>query len=105
MIVKKWHSCLLTLKDPFAILREDNLSSNPILKDNAASAYQLFLVIGIIGLVLTLIINGLYLIFSKDSSKKSEIKLNIGTKTLVAIIFFGFITFIGIVYRIIMYLT
>lgn len=105
MCINNWIISLTALKDPFAIIREDNVSSNPIIKENAASAYQLFFVIGVIGLTLTFIISGIRLAWNKDSSKKSDIKTNLGIKTLVAIIFFSFITLIGIIYRIILWLT
>lgn len=96
---------LYNLVDPFKVLKGDNLSRNSVLRKNAASAYQLFFVIGIASLVISLIIAGLIIAYSKKSSKKSEIKESLIKKAFVAIIFFSFISIIGIVYGVILKLT
>lgn len=98
---KNWHFINAKLQDPFKILKKDNISENSQLRNNAASAYKFFLVMGIIGLVVTLIISGLRLAFSKDASKKSEVKSGLGNKTVAALIFFSFVSLIGIVYGLI----
>lgn len=98
---KNWNFINAQLQDPFKILKNDNLSENSQLRDNAASAYKLFLIVGIIGLVITLISSGLRLAFSKDASKKSEVKSGLGNKTVAALILFSFVSIIGIVYGII----
>jgi len=99
--------CLLSqdLKDPFDILREDNITSSPIIRDNSASAYRFLLVIGILGLVFTSIIEGISLSINKNSTKRSEIKSNLSKKAVIAFIFFGFISLIGMLYDIVLWLT
>jgi hypothetical protein len=84
--------------DPFDLL-QDEVSNNAVLRTNAASAYDLLLIIGVIGLFSTIIICGLRLVLSKNSSKKSETKATIGFKTWLAIGFFGFVSIMGIVYK------
>lgn len=106
MSFNNWYfNILASERDPFKILDGGGVSRNPQLRDNAASAYNLFLVIGIIGLVVTLIISGLRFAWTKNSSKRSGIKENLGSKAIAAIIFFSFITIISLVYGVIKKLT
>lgn len=90
--------CVLSSKNPFDILQDSYITKNDTFRDNAASAYQLLLVIGIIGLVTSLIMIGLKLSINKNSSKRSEEKSKLGFKIWLGILFFSFVTLMGYIY-------
>ena len=88
--------------DPFDLIKNIGITDDRTIRETSVSAYQLFMTIGIIGLVFTLIITGVRLALNKNSNKRSQIKSTIGFKTWLALGFFGFTTFAGMIYNVIM---
>lgn len=66
-------------------------------KKTGASAYNLMLVIGIIGLVLSTVVLGVSFSMTKNATKKSENKSHLPSIALGAILIFGAISLIGLV--------
>lgn len=83
--------------DPFDKLQDIGVSDNSMLQENAASAYNFFLVIGIIGLAITVSYCGLKIAWNHQAAKKSEAKSELGFKIWLALGLFSFSFLLGIV--------
>lgn len=86
---------------PFNLLKDINISDNETIRQTATSAYGLFFVIGLLGLITTTMITGIKFAMYKNANKKSEIKSSIGFKTWLALGFFSFLFIIGTIYKIV----
>lgn len=67
----------------------------------ASSFYGLMLVIGIIGIVSTLVFTGIRLAHSKNSTKRSEVKDALIFKCAIAVVIFALPTFVGMYHTIV----
>ena len=89
-------------QDPLKILDDGNLiTQNPVMRSAGASAYQLLMAIGIIGVVCSLILAGIKLGFTKNSRSRNEVKKSIGTTLLIAVVLFGFVAILGMILEIV----
>lgn len=86
-------------KDPFDYLQFGQ-SSNENIRATVASAYQLIMAIGVIGLVVTFIIIGVTLAAS-DPEKRAEALRELKWKVIIAIVFFSMITLLSFVLEIV----
>lgn len=84
--------------NPFQYL-EFGQSENAAIKGTAASAYQLFMAIGIIGLLITLILIGVKLSLG-GAAKRAEAIDEMKWKALTAIVLFSMTTIVSWVLRI-----
>ena len=75
-------------KNPFSYLAEFGQSGNEAVRGTAASAYQLFMTVGAIGLLITLILAGIKLSFG-GASKRAEALDDMKWKILTAVILFS----------------
>jgi len=87
-------------KDPFSYIGDNKLSDNTAVKNTAMSFYQLMIVIGVIGVMVSLTLIGYKLMFSKSGSENGEAKKNIITKLIIAIGVFGFVGILGMIFEI-----
>lgn len=81
------------------ILVSNKLSSDANIRGTAASFYKLFEVIGIIGIVLSIMICGIAF-YRKDARKRQEAKSNLMIKFIIAIAIFGFAWLVGVILNI-----
>lgn len=66
-------------------------------KQTGFSFYNLLLVVGIIGVVCSLVVLGISFAFSKNANKKSENKSHLVDICIGALFIFGALTFIGLI--------
>lgn len=86
-------------KDPFKYFKFQ-VSDNATLQGTVNSTYNLFMAIGVVGLLLTLILIGLKLM-SSNPSKRAEALEEMKWKALIAIILFGMTTLISTILSIV----
>lgn len=86
-------------KDPFKYFKFQ-VSDNATLQGTVNSTYNLFMAIGVVGLLLTLILIGLKLM-SSNPSKRAEALEEMKWKALIAIILFGMTTVISTILSIV----
>lgn len=88
--------------DPFSYLEfgANSLSSDANMRGTVASAFQLLLALGIIGLMVTVIIAAIRIAFAPPA-KRAEALSDIGTKVIVGICLFGATTIISTIYYIV----
>lgn len=70
-------------------------------KGTASSFYNLLTTIGVIGIITSIIVCGLSLVYSKNSSDRAELKRKAIFKTGIAVCIFAFPTFVGIYHDIV----
>lgn len=80
-------------KDPFSYFRF-GITQNAAIKGTVNSFYSLFMAIGVIGLLLTVILIGIKLM-SQSPSKRAEALEEMKWKAIIAIVLFGMTGFIG----------
>ena len=80
-------------KDPFSYFRWE-ISDNAALHGTINSAYSLFMAIGVVGLLLTIILVGIKLM-SSNPSKRAEALEEMKWKALIAVLIFGMTTVIS----------
>ena len=80
-------------KDPFSYFKW-KISDNAALQGTVNSAYSLFMAIGVVGLLLTIILVGIKLM-SSNPSKRAEALEEMKWKALIAVLIFGMTTVIS----------
>lgn len=88
--------------DPFKLINGKNngIADNKQLKGTASSFYGLLSVVGIIGIILSIIICGILIYSKKDAKKRQEAKEQLLFKFIIAILIFSFSWIIGVVLKI-----
>lgn len=82
--------------DPFSLLSNNNISNDTNLRGTFASFYQLLKVVGIIGIIASIVICGLKL-SSKVATTREEGKNQLLTKGIISIAIFSFIGILGMI--------
>lgn len=80
-------------RDPFSYFTFE-ISNNPALRGTVSSAYSLFMAIGVVGLLLTIILVGIKLM-SSNPGKRAEALEEMKWKVIIAILLFGMTTVIS----------
>ena len=86
---------------PFHYLKlgaNGGITSNANIKGTAASSYQLFLAIGVVGLLVTIIVAALKLA-SSPASKRAEVWEEMQVKVIIGIVLFSIPTIISFMMR------
>lgn len=81
--------------DPFSLLN-NNISNDTNLRGTFASFYQLLKVVGIIGIIVSIVVCGLK-VSSKDAKAREEGKNLLLTKGIISIAIFSFIGVLGMI--------
>lgn len=85
------------LKDPFHYIGNNDLSGvNGDFRSTAASLYQLFLVVGIVGLLYSIIKCGIKFMFL-GPEKRAEAKLELLSRMMQGVVLFAFPFFAGLI--------
>ena len=82
-------------RDPFSYYHF-GITENAAIKGTVNSMYSLFMAVGVIGLLLTVVLIGMKLM-SQNPSKRAEALEEMKWKVLIAIVIFGMTGFIGTV--------
>lgn len=89
-------------KDVFDFLKDGKSNGafdkiNTTIEETGYSGYNLLMTIGVLGLVFSFIILGINYAFTKNSSKKSENKSQLGNICIAGIFIFGALTLAGLI--------
>ena len=89
--------------DPFKILRDGyGFATDETVRGAGQSFYQLMMVLGVIGILSSILIGGLILaINSKNGNNRQEAKHSLFVKCGIAVLIFGFTGILGMVLEII----
>jgi hypothetical protein len=84
------------MKDPFDFLKFSNssISQNSDIRGTVGSAYKLFMAIGVIGILVSIVIFGLTIAFAKPQ-KRAEAIDEMKWKVLIAIVLFAMTSVVG----------
>lgn len=86
--------------DPFAYIKSNSITDNTQIRGMSASAFNLIRAFGIVGVVVSIIVNGIRLMYAKKGQKLEEVKQRIMIHFIISICVFGFITLIGQIFYI-----
>ena len=86
-------------KDPFSFYKF-GLTDNAAIRGTVNSLYSLFLTIGVVGILLTILLVGVKLM-SQSPQKRAEALEEMKWKVLIAIILFGMSGVIGAILRVV----
>lgn len=85
--------------DPYSYLKDNTIVENDTLKHTGFEIYQLLMVIGIIGMMLSLITCGIMLMLARKGSKLEESKHRIMGTVIIGFVIFAFPFFLGVVMK------
>lgn len=86
--------------DPFSYLNRNEISNNESLRNGAMSFYQLMMIVGVFGVVVSLLVGACKLLMAQKGNSVADAKKEIVVKMFIGIIIFGFVSILGIVFEI-----
>lgn len=90
------------IASPFEILKDRSLSDNATVQATAASYYDLMIAAAVVGLVLSIMVIGIMLIWSRRAEARNERKQELAYKSILGIAIGGFLFLIRTIYKIAM---
>lgn len=83
--------------DPWVYLKDTSLSDDKILLDFASSAGELGILIGIMGIVFSILYMVIRILFTQNAAKKEEIKQEAIMKGVIGILIFSIPFWLGVI--------
>lgn len=83
-------------KNPFSYIKQNDLTTDSTLRETAVSFYELLMSIGIIGIMCTIIICSIKIMFPKHGQTKADAKNHLLVKCAISIMIFAFTFIIGL---------
>lgn len=88
--------------DPFEIMRDNaGIADDATVQGAGASAYRLLMVVGVIGILSSIMICGVSLALRKNGQARQEVKHTLMVKLGIAVVLFGFVGLLGLVLQVI----
>lgn len=87
--------------NPFSLYKKGYITENEDLRATSVSFYEFMMVVGVLGLVITIVICGIRLALSHNSKKAEQIKDILTGKVWIALGLFSFVAVVGLIFDII----